>query len=170
MLQRVQPEYTADLAGADTSQLTIELTYRGGKMTCYPEGWIPPGTLPPIGPERLSVEMQAKFVTSDGQFVEAFLTSLDLTPVTEYITFGYSVRDQDQLQGTSRADVPGYEHVAVTTYGTLNRETTSGAVSMHGWSRKEKRYSGTASSVVARWAGAAGRIEPDLGRHSELTR
>src|ERR1700687_5639930 len=111
------------------TMLTIQLAYRGGALTCYPAIVAPPGSTRPDILEQIGIVVDMQFVTADGGFQERFDT--EIKGRQGYVSFSYGTAP-DNLRGTYRPDLPGYQDVQVGFVGNFGGSVTNGAVVQSG--------------------------------------
>ena len=120
ILSNVAPEYALTLvARSDINlpphiPLTIRLTYDRGTLTCYPEIDPPPWSNTAIMFAQIGIVMEMQFLTEGGAFAEGFET--EIKGRNGSVSFDYSTTP-DQLKGTYRPDLPGYQEVMVGLAG-----------------------------------------------------
>jgi hypothetical protein len=133
LLAIVRPEYVGTLRPRpDTPwttpfSFTLRLTYRGGAITCYPAFVPPPGSSQAFRAVQFNIIMDVEFNTENGSFAETVDTEL----------MGWSpgglgdlsfLRRPEEIQGTYRPDLPGYEDVFVGVSATFNGDSAGGVV------------------------------------------
>jgi hypothetical protein len=136
MLSNVEAEYDLTLvARGDINlpphiPLTIRLTYDRGKVTCYPEIDPPPWSTAPIIFAQIGIIVEMQFLTERGAFAERFET--EIKGRRGSVSFEYSTTP-DQIKGTYRPDLPGYQEVMVGFAGNFFAgPQTNGEVSQSG--------------------------------------
>lgn len=135
LLMHISSEYIAILNGKsskydstlkDSIPLTIQATYKGGKIICHPEVEAPPGSLAPDIPAYIEIELEISFFTEDETFKENFTAM-----VTEYGYFSKSFTTEE-ICGTYQPNLQGWNNVHVNINGTLYGIETWGSITITG--------------------------------------
>jgi hypothetical protein len=136
LVSSLQPEYHFTLRPRTETQLppqiplTIRIAYRAGALTCYPAIVPPEGSTRPQVAAQVGVVMDMQFLAEGGAFAEHFATELK-GRAGGSVTFSYAT-SPDNLRGTYRPDLPGYEDVLVGFFGSFDGDLTNGAVVQSG--------------------------------------
>ena len=135
LLAGVRPEYAATLAPRsetgwpDAIPFSLRLTYTGGAITCYPRYVPPPYSKRPVIFEQVGLAMQVEFDTADGRFAEQAETELKGGSRGGTLSFS---RRPEEIQGTYRPQLPGYEDVQVGIWGNFFGDWTNGGIGQSG--------------------------------------
>lgn len=157
LLARVRPEYSGTVTPRPEApwtapfSFTLQLTFRGGTITCYPAFVPPPGGRETPVPAHVGVVLEVQFITANGAFAETVDTELGelLAPGYAYVDFS---RRPNEIQGTYRPDLPGYhDDVLVDIAATLRGDSATGVIALRGTPLGQ----GSDYILIANWQGAA---------------
>jgi hypothetical protein len=133
ILDQTGPSVSATLTYVDesTTPLTIEVSYTGGTLTCYPEILAGPGSAAPDLPAHIEMEVELGIRTDDGAFDEGFATVLDGMAMGRS---RFSTRiEQAALGGTFDPGLPDHSEVGVRLDGTFSADSSGfGTISKDG--------------------------------------
>lgn len=131
LLAGVRPEYSAPLiprpetGWPNALLVTVRLRYEGGPITCYPRYVPPPWSARLLIDERIGLVVEVELDTADGAFAERVQSELKGGHVGGSLSLS---RRPEELQGTYRPDLPGYEDVRVGMSGNFWGDWSNGVI------------------------------------------
>ena len=163
LLARIRSHYSGTVTPKPGSPWTVpfgfalELAYRGGTITCYPEFVPQPGSRDTPVPAHVGVVVEARFDTDNGAFAETISGQLQefSNPALAENAYVYLIRSPDEIQGSYRPDPPVDQGVTVEIVATFRGDSVSGDIALRGAPLGESQYleiarfQGTAQSAMA---------------------
>ena len=130
----------------------MDLAYRGGTITCYPEFVPQPGSRETPVAAHVGAVIEAQFNTDNEAFAEDINGQLQEIPNTgrTEIAYVYLTQPPDEIQGTYRPDLPDYQGVTVEIVADLRGDSVSGDIALRGARVGEGQY-----LEIARYRGTA---------------
>jgi hypothetical protein len=135
ILADVSPEYHVTLRPLPYGELptevplTLRLGYQGGRLVCYPAVVPPSGSTRPVVLEQVGIVVAMQLKTEDGAFDEQF--QAEIKGRNGYVSFEYGT-EPENLRGTYRPNLPGYQDVEVGFWGNLAKNETNGGIDESG--------------------------------------